>query len=262
MKNSNENTNNRKKARIILIVIAIMMIVFGAVYTGYYLYGQYNAGQEDEKISSIANTTTTGTQKVTNPIDFESLQEQNDEIYAWIKVPETKVDYPICQSAVSDDFYLKHSATDKKYLSSGAIFTQSLNTKTFNDRVTVIYGHNGYKESMFTSLHQFSDSDFFDEQEYFYIYTPDSILTYQIISAFKYDDRHILNSFDFQNDDIFEQFLEMIQNPDSSNKNVRTALDKQLTKSDNIVILSTCITNQKSSRYLVCGVKIKDEKTN
>jgi hypothetical protein len=26
-------------------------------------------------------------------------------------------------------------------------------------------------------------------------------------------------------------------------------------------VLSTCITNQKSSRYLVCGVLVKDEQT-
>ena len=53
----------------------------------------------------------------------------------------------------------------------------------------------------------------------------------------------------------------MIKNPQSTNKNVRSKLDKDITIDDNIVVLSTCVTNQKSNRYLVCGVLVDDEKT-
>ncbi|MDE6155375.1 MAG: class B sortase, partial [Eubacterium sp.] len=97
---------------------------------------------------------------------------------------------------------------------------------------------------------------------YFYIYTQDRRLTYQVVSAFKYDDRHIMNSFNFANLEELEEFQNYIQNPTSSLKNVRTDLDKPLNSSSKIVILSTCITNQKSSRYLICGVLTNDEKTN
>lgn len=260
---NNENKNkNRKAARILLIIIAILMIIFGAAYFGYYLYGQYSAAQEEQNISSIAQTTEATESLADNPIDFASLQADNEEIYAWIKVPGTKVDYPIVQNSVDDEFYLKHSAADKSWSASGAIYTESVNTKTFRDRVTLIYGHNGYSDTMFTTLHKFENSEFFDEHGYFYIYTPDSKLTYQIVSAFKYDNRHIMNSFDFQDNAIFTDFMNMIQNPDSTNKNVRKELDKEMTINDNIVVLSTCITNQKSSRYLVCGVLINNEKTN
>ena len=99
------------------------------------------------------------------------------------------------------------------------------------------------------------------ENPYFYIYTPTSRLKYQIVSAFKYDDRHIMNSFNFQNNGTFEEFIKMIKNPQSTNKNVRSKLDKDITIDDNIVVLSTCVTNQKSNRYLVCGVLVDDEKT-
>ena len=103
----------------------------------------------------------------------------------------------MCQSPTDDYFYLRHSAYDKSYVSSGAIYTELSNTTTFKDRVTVIYGHNNYGDSMFTTLHKFESKDFFDSHPYFYIYTPTSRLKYQIVSAFKYDDRHIMNSFNF-----------------------------------------------------------------
>lgn len=257
---SNENEKNKKSngIKIIILLIAIVLIAVGTAMTVKYFYDRINAENEASKITQIT------TQEVTidNPIDFESLQETNDEIYAWINVPGTKVDYPVVQSTESDNFYLKHSATDKKYSASGAIYTQSLNTTSFNDRVTVIYGHNGYGDTFFTTLHNFEDKQFFDENEYFYIYTPKSKLTYQIVSAFKYDDRHILNSFNFQSNNTFEDFISMIQNPTSTNKNVREQLDREITVNDKLVVLSTCITGQKNNRYLVCGVLINNEKTN
>lgn len=261
MNNEQESKKSNRAVRIILIIIAIIMIIVGAAWCGYYLYDHLNAGEDPVPMTTTAQQEISES-KVNNPIDFKSLKKQNDEIYAWLKVPGTKVDHPVCQSTVADDFYLKHSAYDKNYQSNGAIYTQSLNTTTFKDRVTVIYGHNGYSDTMFTTLHKFEKEDFFNEHGEFYIYTPDSKLTYQIISAFKYDDRHLLNSFDMQNDVVFEQFLDIIQNPESSNKNVRTTLDKEITTNDNIVILSTCISHQSSSRYLICGVLVKNEATN
>lgn len=259
---SEEKEKNNKVARVILTIIAILMIIAGSVWFGMYLFDQFGgAGGTDTTVPASSQAVTEKT-LAENPIDFDSLHEQNEEIYAWLKVPGTKVDYPLCQSTVADDFYLKHDAYNKQWLASGGIYIQSMNTKTFKDRVTVIYGHNGYSDTMFTTLHMFEKQDFFDEYSNFVIYAPNRKLTYQIVSAFKYDDRHIMNSFDFQNDKIFEQFIDMIQNPESSNKKVRTSLDKEITINDNIVVLSTCITNQPNSRYLVCGVLVKDEATN
>lgn len=261
--NQNSEDNKKRRIKLFLIFIIVFVAVFCAVYFGIQLYNSYVT-----KPLPVTTTTTAPTvsqtveEKVDNPIDFNSLQEKNDEIYAWITVEDTNVDYPIVQNATSDEFYLKHSAENKSWSASGAIYTELINSKDFRDAVTLIYGHNGYGDSMFTTLHRFSDEEFFNAHPYFYIYTPDRKLTYQVISAFKYDDRHIMNSFDFANLNELEEFQNFIQNPTSSLKNVRTELDKPIDSSSKIVILSTCITNQKSSRYLICGVLTKDEKTN
>lgn len=266
MSNEAQNPNEeekKEKRRRFLIIIAIILILAGLAMIGQKYVDTYLSSKEQKELSSIATIATSVSQKkITCPIDFDTLQKTNDEIYAWLKVPGTKVDHPLVQSKVSDDFYLRHKAEDKSYSSSGAIYTQSLNTKKFDDRVTVIYGHNNFGDTMFTTLHYFEKQDFFDSHKEFYIYTPEAKLTYKIVSAFKYDDRHILNSFDFQDDGIFESFINMIQDPKSSVEQVRSPLGKDITINDNIVVLSTCVTNQKSSRYLVCGVLTNNERYN
>ena len=262
----NENENNgeskKKKAKLIILFIIVFLIVFLGVYFGMQLYNQYMIDKPaTTQSTTVPPATKQEESKVENPIDFKTLQEQNSEIYAHIIIEDTNVNYPIVQSAANDAFYLKHKAEDKSWSASGAIYTELVNSKDFGDRVTLIYGHNGYSDTFFTTLHKFEDEEFFTNHPYFYIYTPDRRLTYQVISAFKYDDRHIMNSFNFSNNSEFLEFEQYLLNPASALKNVREQLDTELDENSNIVVLSTCITNQKSSRYLVCGVLVKDEQT-
>lgn len=261
--NNNESNNekNKNRLKLILIFIIVFVVVFVGILIGFQLYNRTVTAPPSH--TTVQTTDTTNEEKlVKNPIDFKTLKEKNSDIYAWIKVDDTEVDYPIVQSPDDDSFYLRHDGETKNWSASGAIYTELVNNTDFNDPITVIYGHNGYGASMFTTLHRFEDSEFFNSHEYFYIYTPDRKLTYQVISAFKYDDRHIMNSFNFFDKEILKEFQGYIQNPENSAlKNVRTELDVPIDENSKIVILSTCITNQKSNRYLICGVLTKDEKT-
>lgn len=261
-----EKEKKRKRNNIIIIALIIILVVIGSIFLGIYIYDHANANKDAQEMSEIIETTNAPVEPevenvVQNPYDFESLKAKNEDIYSWIVVPNTKVDYPVVQSPNEDDFYLKRSGITKEWQASGAIFTQKVNKLDYSDPLTVIYGHNGYKDSMFTTLHQFEKKDFFDQNEFFYVYTEDAKLTYQIVSAFKFDDRHLMYAYNMQDLNSRQAFMNMIQNPDSSNKNVRD-IGRTLTNDDKICVLSTCITNQKSNRYLVCGVLVNNEKTN
>lgn len=242
------------------LIILLLLFVAASGYLVYYLYDESKAGSEYHEIYITKQPVVN--EKVENPVDFASLMQTNDDIYAWIEIKDTNVNYPIVQSKTNDEFYLKHSAVDKSYIASGAIYTESCNALDFSDPITLVYGHNGYSDIMFTTLHKFESEKFFNEHEYFYIYMPGQKLTYQVISAFKYDDRHIMNSFDFYYEADLTEFQATVTDPPSSNmRNVRTALDVPIDKDSKIVVLSTCITGQKSNRYLVCGVLVKTEET-
>ena len=45
----------------------------------------------------------------TSPIDFKKLQEQNPDVYAWIEIPGTNVNYPIMRHPTDDAYYLDHT---------------------------------------------------------------------------------------------------------------------------------------------------------
>lgn len=189
------------------------------------------------------------------PIDFEALKEKNPDVCAWITVPGTEVDYPVLQSSEDDSYYLTHTI-DGKEAPEGAIYTESLNSRDFTDPNTVIYGHNMKNDSMFGSLHLFEDKEFFDEHRDLTIYLPDQILHYRIFGAYVYDNRHILESFDFRDPVQFQGYLDSVFQLKSMSNNLDSSI--QVTSDDKIVTLSTCNGNDEQ-RYLVQAVLISIE---
>lgn len=252
MRNSNKA---KKRLLIILIVLLFLICAGGMVYLSWVYYNNYMAHSTYEDIANryVEDHTVQDTVEK-NPVDFASLKEINEDVYAWIKVPNTKIDYPIVQNEVTD-YYLRRSIY-KKYLLAGCIYTNSVNKKDFSDPVTLVYGHNMRDDTMFNMLHEFEDKTFFDQNEFFYIYLPGRKLTYRILSSLKYDNRRITTAYDFSKKEDIESFQYSILNPKFELFNSR---DFEVTADDKIVTLSTCFANKPAYRYLVNGVLIKDE---
>lgn len=188
------------------------------------------------------------------PINFEALWQINPEIYAWIRIPDTNVDYPILQHADEDQsFYLTHDMEGESQ-KAGSIYTEYYNRKDFLDPNTVIYGHNMKNGSMFHDLRYFADADYFASHEDMYIYLPDKILYYKIFTCYEFDDRHLLGSYDFYDRKEYEDYIEEITNPRSMSVMLRE--DCEVTSYDRIVTLSTCIANKPAKRRLVQAVLV------
>ena len=189
------------------------------------------------------------------PIDFAELQKMNPEIYAWIQIPGTEVDYPIVQRPEDDAYYLDHTIEGEEGL-PGSIYTESLNKQDFTDKNTVIYGHNMKDCTMFGGLKDYKDSAYMDEHSEVYIYTPEHIFTYKIFAAVTYDSRHIMVAFDFDQDEQYQAYLDSLSQVRNMASYINT--DIPVTTSDRIITMSTCNGNN-DQRFLVEAVLI-DEK--
>lgn len=188
------------------------------------------------------------------PIDFASLKEKNSDIYAWITIPGTKVDYPILQKPEDDSYYLNHTVDGVEGL-PGSIYTESVHNQEFTESNTVIYGHNMKDDTMFGSLHDYEKADFFKDNRTVCIYTPTNIFTYEIFAAVTYSDAYIPFAFDFTSDEGYQAFLDSVY--ESKNMTNQFAEDVEVTTEDCIITMSTCIGGKPNNRYLVLAV-LKD----
>ncbi len=192
-------------------------------------------------------------------IDWEKLKIQNPDIYAWITVSDTLVDYPVLQSPTDDSFYLNHNI-DGSYGSPGCIYTEATyNSKDFDDRNTVLYGHNMDDRTMFGTLHYFDDPDFALTDKYIYIYTENDIFVYLIFGAYEYSNKHLMWSYDYSDDAVFKGYLDEIFSIEDEYGGVNNIRDDiELDVDDKIITLSTCSTGRSDDRrYLVQGVLLE-----
>lgn len=190
-------------------------------------------------------------------VDFAKLKaETNEDIYAWVYIPDTKVDYPVVQHPTDNTYYLNYNLDGSKGY-PGCIYTEDYNEKDFSDPHTVLYGHNMKDGSMFAGLHKFEDEVFFEEHPYIYIYTEEGMLVYEIFSARETGDEHLLLSYDFDNARTFQGYLNDIFNTRSLRCNNKE--DVEVTWEDRIITLSTCISNKPNNRYLVQGVLLNED---
>lgn len=244
--------NNKKRSAI--IAVCALLFVVCVVILAVKLWPQGKNTTVPKKVTKHTASSESGTVTVENPIDFTALQAQNPDICGWISIPGTNVDYPILQSGANkkEDYYLDHTP-ELKSAQKGSIYIQQINNKSFTDKNTLIYGHNMLNGSMFGTLKYYRKTPgFFDQNSVMYIYTPNKVLTYNIYSAFMYDDRHIMYSFNqFADDKSFQSFIDETLKPKSMSKHVREGVS--VTTKDRIVTLSTCA-GADNERYLVVGV--------
>lgn len=273
----------KKKRSVIYLIITIVCLVILVLAIAYILKYYENASEKEAMYESLQASmaglplpspapsaaptqapAATATPKPEIPedaallraVDFAALQEDTcADIYAWISIPDTRIDYPVLQHPSDDTYYLNYNLDGSKGY-PGCIYTEMENSKDFSDFNTVIYGHNMKNGSMFHDLHNYEDESFLPDHPYVYIYTPDRVMRYRIFAAYPYDDRHLLYSFDYATPEGRAGYLSEI----FSIRSMSAVLDDQVavTSEDRLITLSTCVGSQNEKRYLVQAVLIND----
>ena len=249
------------KTGLLVAIIAIVIVVAGAGI-GFYVYSsnqQKKSATAEKAKKADPEETQESYEKLKEQvavdaddpmfrkIDFAAAQATNPDVYAWIWIPGTNIDYPILQSETEDDAYYLNHTIEKKEGLPGTIYTEKYNGKEFSSPVTVVYGHNMKNGSMFADLHKFEDKAFFDANPYVYIYTPDRTLKYHIFSATPFDDRYILGKYNFTSQVDFEKYLDELRSSINANVN----MDVNVLQQTGILTLSTCIADSPNERFLV-----------
>ncbi len=186
------------------------------------------------------------------PVNFEKLQQVNPDVYAWITIPGTSIDTPVLQREGQVSYYLSHSWTGEED-SNGSVCSESqYNGRSFQDAHTVLYGNNCSDGSLFGGLSSFADETFFQEHRLMAVYTPETVRYYRIFAAYEYDNRHLLESFDCSNPEVFKRYVKEI----FQQRNLYAQIDETVTieEGDRLLTLSTASSREKGRTFLVQGV--------
>lgn len=182
-------------------------------------------------------------------IDMTSLQEINPDIVGWIRFDNIEtISYPVLYSG-DNSSYLRTDIYGRS-ATAGCIFIEAANQPDLSDYHTIIYGHNMRNLSMFGRLKEYKEDGFYEDHQYFTIYTPDVAYRYQIFAYRDVPETHSVYTVGFGPDENYQSFLnEMMQH-----SYIDTGID--VTKEDKVVTLSTCSTT--GNRFVVHAVLVDE----
>ena len=201
--------------------------------------------------NEVSNTSVKN-QSVTKVVDIKALQDANPDIFAWITIPGTTIDYPIAQHPKNDEYYLKHDANGLKS-NYGCPYIELCDAKSLLEFNTVVYGHNMNNGSMFGGLHKFEDKNFYDKHRQVLVYTADHVFQYEIFAAVLYSDDYIPYCYDDSKDADRLTFIDSLKTKSLKGHKIISS-DVIVNTNSNIITLSTCDKKYRNNRYLVVAV--------
>lgn len=247
----------------LICAFSILLAVSSGFLIKHYIDSEKQSELYDNLIETIEKTDTekdtmTYSQDKSFLSDYQDLYLQNNDMVGWIKIEDTKINYPVMQSKDNPNFYLKHGF-DKAYTDYGCPYIQENCDVDIPSDNLIIYGHNMKDSSMFSELMKYTDKSFWESHKTISFDTLTEKCDYEIIAAFKTvvytDSPESFKYYQFINADTGDEFNAYIT------KCKELALyDTGVTAEygDKLITLSTCEYSRNNGRMVVVAKKIAE----
>lgn len=166
--------------------------------------------------------------------EFNKAHKINKETIGAIYIPKTSILFPIVKHK-DNDYYLHHTFYNN-YSIRGAIFMDF--NQTFDDKHTMIYGHNLSSGDMFSELTNYSSQGFAKSHQIVYIWNKNIKKKYKVFSSFvtsrtDYDTYKL----GFSSNNYYQKWLDRIKDRSTISYNLKPTNNKKT------ITLSTCTDN-------------------
>lgn len=233
--------------RIISIADHLVNLMIALFFVPVLLYGGY-ALWDSEQVYQQADQSVYNTYKPAADAaqSFDQLQQINPEVFGWLVVEDTGIDYPLLHTDTNSKYV--NTDVNGKFSLAGSIFLDCRNDGGFTDINNVIYGHNMQKDAMFGELEQFGDKAFFDAHPYG--------------KLFYNDQWHTIEFFAFVHADAYDTVLFNTELSGAEDSRTYLAYVKELAQNfrhlsfgeeEHFIALSTCTSTSTNGRHILIG---------
>ena len=167
-------------------------------------------------------------------VDFKSLKEQNPDVVSYLKVNNTNIDYIVVRGK-DNKYYLSHNF-NKEYNVAGWIFSDYHNKFDDTDKNIIIFGHNTRDGSMFGTLKNVLNKEWYENKENHEVIlvTEKDTYYYQVFSTYSVPVEDYYINTEFKDDNEFVEFIKTIKSRSIYDYGV------DVSSKDRILTLSTC----------------------
>ena len=180
----------------------------------------------------------------------------NEDMAAWIQIPDTNIDYPIMWTPRDENYYLNRDFFGNENNNGCLILDtdSALDPRTTN---LIIHGHNMKSGEMFGNLTAYEDYDYFNTHRYIHLFTESGKYEYEIIAVFrsqvfKKSDTvfKYYQFFDAETEADFMNFYQNVKNMSLYDTDVIAEFGNRF------ITLSTCVYHVDRGRFVVVAKEL------
>lgn len=239
MSTKKKSGHSKQKKRGIGFYIFPLISLVIAGFCVKYIYQWFSENGQNKEVMDAIYSDTVEVNEDTGEavIDFAKLKEKNPDMCGWLKVNGTNVDYPVVQ-AEDNSYYLTRNFNKANNI-AGWIFMDYREKLDGNDKNLIIYGHNMKDGSMFGSLKNILNKEWYNNEENLNVTyrTDKEIMTYKVFAAYEIPKEAYYTKRTFASNEEYQTFLDTLKSRSVKDFGVN------LTTSDKILTLSTCAKN-------------------
>lgn len=242
-----------RKNRLIYLFLILCIIISSIFIAKYFI----NKNKERSLLNEIKIDKTKITkEKTERMLKLEKLQQENNEIVAWIEIENTNISYPVLQGT-DNSYYMTHNYK-KETAKDGAIFLDKDYNWNLPSTNLLIYGHNNIgSNEMFASLLNYKDESYYKKHPTIKFTTNKEDVEYEIIAVFETrvfykSEKNVFRYYYFINAENEQEYNDFIEN---SKKSSLYDTGKTAQYGDQLMTLSTCSYHTEDGRFAVVAKK-------
>ena len=190
---------------------------------------------------------------------FTQLYEENPDFTGWLRIPGTKIDYPVMTRSGDNNYYLDKNF-EQQHDKNGLLILDYRNDIENTAGVPqnfIIYGHNMRTGVMFGTLKNYKEKTFCDEHRTIRFDTLYEESEYRVVAA-------MLSGVAYEDEDVF-RYYDAIDTSTEENFNVFRenvlgnaiyTTEETLEYGDTCLILSTCDNYKEDGRFVLVAKKV------
>lgn len=261
--NANEKAKRKVKREktfwsILIAIFSFTLIILLVILINWYLENKmtkdvidtiYEAAEIKEVTTTISNNEETETKESTLyekygsmnmlEVNFDNLKNINPDTVGWIKVNNTKINYPFVHTT-DNDYYLKHSF-DKTSNKKGWVYLDYRNDIENLSKNSILYAHGLVNNEMFGSMRKTLKPSWYKnkDNQIITIATKSDNLKWQVFSLYTIEPESYYITTNFNSDEEFNKFIATIKSRSIYDFGI------EVTKEDKILTLSSCYDDEK-----------------
>ncbi len=242
----------KKAARYAAYGVIVVSLIVAAV-SGYLLWAglhENNVGNSlyDKFRENVRQQDTEDDEKE-QVVDFEQLAKINSDVYGWIHLEDSNIDYPFVLAA-DNEYYLTHTfdGSNNRY---GTVFIDARAPEPFVDTNTVLYGHHMKDGAMFADIENYKDPEYYKTHKVIEITTLDGKWYMYPVAGRTISGSADYVQFNFADEADLNGYLSIFTGSSTFKS------DEKILPGNKMMLLSTCSYDFNDARYVLIGKLVK-----